>query len=99
MKNEEKLLTENLNRQLLDGSLAGSVGATLDGSWRVGENLTQDLKISKALTSELSLDLDTLPALEAVCRRPVTEEFAVGVGNGRLELGLNHVETPWFGGG
>jgi hypothetical protein len=54
----------------------------------------QDLEVSKALTSELALDLDTLPALEAICWCPVTAEFAVGMGNWRLELGLDHVEGP-----
>jgi hypothetical protein len=54
----------------------------------------QDLKITKALARELAPDLDALPALEAVCRRPVAEEFAVRVGDGGLELGLDHVERP-----
>lgn len=88
-------LTKKLGRQPLDRSIAGSVGAALRcRPWRTAEDLVQDLEVPKALAGELALDLDALPALEAVCRGPVPEKSAVGLGDGRLELCLDHVEGP-----
>jgi hypothetical protein len=74
--------------------LPGPIGTLLGELWldRRCPYIVENLKITKALARELALDLNSFPALETVCGRPIANELAVGVCDWRLKLGLNHVD-------
>lgn len=47
----------------------------------------KDLEVSEAFTGKFSLDLNLLPASEGIGGSPISKEPAVGVRDGRQELG------------
>ena len=91
------MLTENLDRKSLERRITGLVGAMLNGLGWALPDMVQDLEVPEALASKLALNLDLLPAVEVVGRRPVPKELAVRVRDRGLEpglgdcLGLDHV--------
>lgn len=94
------MLTEDLSRKLLNGSIACSAHTRLGCLLGRAPYLVEDGEISKALARKLALDLDSLPALEAVGRSPVSLELAMRESNrgpeasGRSDgLGLDHLDV------
>ena len=84
-------LTQKLDGQPLEGGIPGGAGASFPR--RLGSGVPsqiQNLEVAKALARQLAPHVDLFPSLEAVGRGPVAMEFAVRVGQGGHEMGLNH---------